>query len=117
MPATPRRARNFGGDAAHQKLMMANLAASLVTKGTATILNDPKLPAVAGKTGTGEDPPRPDHAWFGGYAPAGKPTLVIVAFGENSGGYGGTVAAPMVRALMTTWFLGSQASNNAVAGG
>ena len=29
MPATPRRARKFGGDAAHQKLMMANLAASL----------------------------------------------------------------------------------------
>ncbi|MFM7045095.1 MAG: 50S ribosomal protein L17 [Ilumatobacteraceae bacterium] len=29
MPATPRRARNFGGTAAHQKLMMANLAASL----------------------------------------------------------------------------------------
>ena len=29
MPATPRRARNFGGDAAHQKLMMANLTASL----------------------------------------------------------------------------------------
>ena len=79
----------------------------VVTQGTATILNDPSLPAVAGKTGTGEDPPRPDHAWFGGYAPAGKPTLVIVAFGENSGGYGGTVAAPMVKALMTTWFRGS----------
>jgi large subunit ribosomal protein L17 len=29
MPATPRRARNFGGSASHQKLMMANLAASL----------------------------------------------------------------------------------------
>lgn len=29
MPATPRRARNFGGSAAHQRLMMANLAASL----------------------------------------------------------------------------------------
>jgi len=78
----------------------------VVTEGTATILNDPTLPPVAGKTGTGEDPPRPDHAWFGGYAPAGKPTLVIVAFGENSGGYGGTVAAPMVKALMTTWFRG-----------
>ncbi|MCP9917046.1 penicillin-binding protein 2 [Cyanobium sp. ATX 6F1] len=76
----------------------------VVTAGTATILNDPSLPPVAGKTGTGEDPPRPDHAWFGGYAPAGKPTLVIVAFGENSGGFGGTVAAPMVKALMTTWF-------------
>lgn len=79
----------------------------VVTKGTATLLNDPSLPPVAGKTGTGEDPPRPDHAWFGGYAPAGKPTLVIIAFGENSGGYGGTVAAPMVKALMTTWFRGS----------
>jgi large subunit ribosomal protein L17 len=29
MPATPRRSRRFGGDAAHQRLMMANLAASL----------------------------------------------------------------------------------------
>ncbi|WP_094511157.1 penicillin-binding protein 2 [Synechococcus sp. MW101C3] len=75
-----------------------------VTSGTATLLNDPSLPAVAGKTGTAEDPPRPDHAWFGGYAPAGKPNLVIIAFGENSGGYGGTVAAPMVKALLTTWF-------------
>jgi penicillin-binding protein 2 len=78
----------------------------VVTNGTATLLNDPKLPPVAGKTGTGEDPPRPDHAWFGGYAPADKPSLVIVAFGENSGGYGGTVAVPMVKALMTTWFRG-----------
>ena len=29
MPATPRRARSFGADAHHQRLMMANLAASL----------------------------------------------------------------------------------------
>jgi penicillin-binding protein 2 len=86
----------------------------VVTEGTARLLNDPKLPPVSGKTGTGEDPPRPDHAWFGGYAPADKPTLVIVAFGENSGGYGGTVAAPMVKALMTTWFRGTTA---ATAGG
>ncbi|MFN5194430.1 MAG: penicillin-binding protein 2 [Cyanobacteriota bacterium] len=76
----------------------------VVTEGTARLLNDPSLPPVAGKTGTGEDPPRPDHAWFGGYAPADRPTLVIVAFGENSGGSGGPVAAPMVKALMTTWF-------------
>jgi len=81
----------------------------VVTQGTGRVLNDPTLPPVAGKTGTGEDPPRPDHAWFGGYAPADKPTLVIVAFGENSGGYGGTVAAPMVKALMTTWFRGVNA--------
>ena len=29
MPATPKRSRRFGCDAAHQRLMMANLAASL----------------------------------------------------------------------------------------
>ncbi|MFN6339103.1 MAG: penicillin-binding protein 2 [Cyanobacteriota bacterium] len=78
----------------------------VVTEGTAKILNDPTLPPVAGKTGTAEDPPRMDHAWFGGYAPADKPDLVIIAFGENSGGYGGTVAAPMVKELLTTWFKG-----------
>jgi large subunit ribosomal protein L17 len=30
MPARPRKSRRFGGDAAHQRLMMANLVASLV---------------------------------------------------------------------------------------
>ena len=29
MPATPKKGRRFGGDAAHQRLMFANLAASL----------------------------------------------------------------------------------------
>ncbi|HYF45288.1 MAG TPA: 50S ribosomal protein L17 [Acidimicrobiales bacterium] len=30
MPGTPRKSRRFGGDAAHQRLMMANLVASLI---------------------------------------------------------------------------------------
>ena len=30
MPATPRKGRRFGGSAQHQKLMMANLVASLI---------------------------------------------------------------------------------------
>lgn len=30
MPGTPKRGRRFGGDAAHQRAMMANLAASLI---------------------------------------------------------------------------------------
>ena len=30
MPATPRKSRRFGGSSQHQKLMMANLVASLV---------------------------------------------------------------------------------------
>ncbi len=88
-----------------------------VTSGTAKVLNDPTLPPVAGKTGTGEDPPRPDHAWFGGYAPADKPQVVIVAFGENSGGYGGTVSAPMVKRLMETFFHRRQGNGTPTAAG
>ena len=30
MPATPKRGRRFGGSASHQRLMMANLVASLI---------------------------------------------------------------------------------------
>ena len=30
MPATPRRSRRFGGTPAHQRLLMANLVASLI---------------------------------------------------------------------------------------
>jgi large subunit ribosomal protein L17 len=30
VPATPKRGRRFGGDASHQRLMMANLVASLI---------------------------------------------------------------------------------------
>jgi large subunit ribosomal protein L17 len=30
MPATPRKGKRFGGDAAHQKAMMGNLVASLI---------------------------------------------------------------------------------------
>ncbi len=75
-----------------------------VVEGTARSLNDPGLPPAAGKTGTAEDPPRAVHAWFAGYAAAERPSLVVIAFGENSGGYGGTVATPMAKQLMNSWF-------------
>ncbi|MDG2990000.1 penicillin-binding protein 2 [Candidatus Synechococcus calcipolaris G9] len=67
----------------------------VVTGGTGAALNVPNI-AIAGKSGTGEDPPRPHHTWFGGYAPADKPEIVVVAFAENSGGGGGSVGGPMV---------------------
>jgi large subunit ribosomal protein L17 len=34
VPATPRKSRRFGGDAAHQKAMMGNMAASLIAAWT-----------------------------------------------------------------------------------
>lgn len=77
---------------------------AVVAGGTGTAVNSPSLPAVAGKSGTAEDFGRKTHTWFGAYAPADKPQIVVVAFGENSGGGGGSVAAPMVRQVMEAHF-------------
>ncbi|HEY9644755.1 MAG TPA: penicillin-binding protein 2 [Chroococcidiopsis sp.] len=80
----------------------------VVTSGTGKALNVPTLPPVAGKSGTAEDPPRQSHTWFGAYAPADNPEIVVVAFGENSGGGGGSVAGPMVRQVLEAYFNGVQ---------
>jgi penicillin-binding protein 2 len=76
----------------------------VVTAGTGSALNISELPPIAGKSGTAEDFGRKSHTWFGAYAPADKPTIVVVAFGENSGGGGGSVAAPMVRQVLQAYF-------------
>lgn len=80
----------------------------VVSAGTGPALNVPSLPPNSGKTGTAEDPPRESHVWYGGYAPLDNPEIVVVAFGENLGGGGGKVAAPMVRAVMEVYFNGTQ---------
>ncbi len=49
---------------------------------------------VAGKTGTAQNPPRPDHAWFIGFAPFDNPQIAIAVIVENAG-FGGTAAAPI----------------------
>jgi penicillin-binding protein 2 len=51
---------------------------------------------VAGKSGTAEVPPKPDHAWFASFAPIDAPKLAIVTMVEN-GGRGSMVAGPIVR--------------------
>lgn len=57
---------------------------------------------VAGKTGTAQNPPRPDHAWFVGYAPADSPEVVFAVIVENAG-HGGVVAAPIAGELVRAW--------------
>ena len=59
---------------------------------------------IAGKTGTAEDPPRRQpHAWFVTYAPVEAPRLAMAVFVE-SGGHGGTAAAPIARAVYEYYF-------------
>ncbi|MBD2387150.1 penicillin-binding protein 2 [Cylindrospermum sp. FACHB-282] len=79
----------------------------VVSDGTGKTLKQPTLPPVAGKSGTAEAWRRgvkENHAWFGAYAPADKPEILIVAFAEHSGGGGGSVAAPMILDVMEGYF-------------
>jgi len=59
--------------------------------------------AVAGKTGTAQNPHGDDHAWFIGFAPFDFPRVAIVVMVEN-GGSGGAVAAPIARQILQEYF-------------
>ncbi|MBD2691956.1 penicillin-binding protein 2 [Anabaena catenula] len=79
----------------------------VISEGTGKALNKPTIPPAAGKSGTAEAWNRgvkENHAWFGAYAPADKPEILIVAFAEHSGGGGGSVAAPMILEVMEEYF-------------
>ncbi|MBN1446295.1 MAG: penicillin-binding protein 2 [Bacteroidetes bacterium] len=60
---------------------------------------------VAGKTGTAENPPNPDHAWFVAFAPYEEPTIAVAVIVEN-GGFGGTAAAPIAGAIIRRHLFG-----------
>jgi penicillin-binding protein A len=55
---------------------------------------------VAGKTGTAEVANGEPHAWFAAFAPADDPKVVVVVLVENAG-TGGSVAAPVARAVIS----------------
>jgi penicillin-binding protein 2 len=76
----------------------------VVDGGTGAVMNSETIPKAAGKSGTAEAPPGPSHVWFGSYAPIDKPEIVVVAFGEHTGGGGGKTAAPMVLKVMEAYF-------------
>jgi len=59
--------------------------------------------SIAGKTGTAQNPPRPDHAWFVGYAPSDEPEVVFAVLVENAG-HGGAVSAPIAGQLIRAYF-------------
>ncbi len=69
-----------------------------VERGTARAAALPGV-AVAGKTGSAENPGGAPHAWFIGFAPAADPRVAVSVLVEN-GGEGGKTAAPIARALL-----------------
>jgi peptidoglycan glycosyltransferase len=55
--------------------------------------------AIAGKTGTAQNPQGASHSWFVGFAPAERPALAVAVMVEH-GGYGSQTAAPIARDLL-----------------
>lgn len=61
--------------------------------------------AVAGKTGTAENPHGDDHAWFVGFAPFDNPKIAICVMIENAG-FGGAAAAPLAGLCVEKYLYG-----------
>ncbi len=79
---------------------------AVVERGTAVASRRADL-AVAGKTGTAQNPHGADHGWFIGFAPAEKPELIvggIMEFAEH-----GTTVAPYVVRTLRRYILGPDA--------
>lgn len=69
--------------------------------GTAHWLADDRY-AMAGKTGTAQNPHGDDHAWFAAFAPVDNPLIAVVVLVENAG-HGSVAAAPIARDIIETY--------------
>jgi penicillin-binding protein 2 len=58
---------------------------------------------IAGKTGTAQAPTGSDHSWYASWAPARRPTVVVVVLIEH-GGFGADAAAPAAREIYDSYF-------------
>ncbi|MCU0606006.1 MAG: penicillin-binding protein 2 [Candidatus Edwardsbacteria bacterium] len=58
--------------------------------------------AVAGKTGTAQNPHGEDHSWFACFAPADRPSIAVAVLVENAG-HGSAVAAPIAGSIVRTY--------------
>jgi penicillin-binding protein 2 len=99
------RARSLGLTAKELDGLRRALIA-VVEQGTASASRRADL-AVAGKTGTAQNPHGDDHGWFIGFAPADKPELVvggIMEFAKH-----GTTVAPYVVRTLRRYILGPDA--------
>jgi len=65
--------------------------------------------ALAGKTGTAQNPHGQDHGWFTAFAPMEEPQIVVTVLVEN-GGFGSISAAP-IASLIIEKYLNGEISN------
>lgn len=59
--------------------------------------------AIAGKTGTAENPHGQDHGWFVAYGPFEDPRIAVAVIVEQ-GGYGASSAAPIAKKILEAAF-------------
>jgi penicillin-binding protein 2 len=104
-----------------REISVAPESLAVVRQALVGVVNEPKGTAykvrakdieVAGKTGTAQVHGRRgegggyeagDHAWFVGFAPAGRPRIAIAVLVEH-GGHGGDVAAPVAMEIVHNYF-------------
>jgi penicillin-binding protein 2 len=79
------------------RLAMADVVSARGTAGSARI----EGLVLAGKTGTAQNPPNPDHAWFVGFAPLQDPKIVVAVFLEY--GEHGYAAARLASKITERW--------------
>lgn len=92
----PIRLARFMRAAGARRLM--RMLRKVVTDGTGRGIEVDGL-AIAGKTGTAQNPQGAAHSWFVGFAPADRPALAVAVLVEH-GGYGSATAAPIARDLL-----------------
>ena len=71
---------------------------------TGTVVNIATLPPISGKSGTAEADPYENHTWFGAFGPTDNPEIIVLSFGEHSGGGGGSTAGPLTRQVIEAYF-------------
>ncbi|MEO7362777.1 MAG: penicillin-binding protein 2, partial [Gemmatimonadaceae bacterium] len=76
---------------------LQNALGDVLTRGTGAGAQIKGL-TIAGKTGTAQNPPNPDHAWFVGYAPVEQPKIVVAVLLEY--GLHGSAAAKVATKMM-----------------
>ena len=75
----------------------------VIDYGTGEALNGGAV-TISGKSGTAEDLGDGSHTWFGAYGPTEKPEIVVVAFGERTGGGGGSLMGPKAKQVVEAYF-------------